>query len=110
MIRADVEEIAMEIKDYCKYVDMELTVWKAKLYDVMSRMDRMPTANKQRMYEEVNGLHIIIAELEDRIDKLRTECPISWQPEQEEIRVKFTELGGRYNDTAGVLFDYDFGG
>ena len=100
----------MEAKDYCKYADIELTVWKSKLYDVLRKMDQLPTANKQRVYEEVNGLHIVMTELEDRIDKLRTECPISWRPEQEQIQRRLSELTSRYNDTAGVLFDYDFGG
>lgn len=100
----------MEISDYCKGVDMELTLWKAKLYDVISRIERLPTGNKQRMYEQVNGFHIVMAELEDRIEKLRRECPTAWKPEQEEIRGKLSELNTRYNDTAGVLFDYDIGG
>jgi len=100
----------MEIKDYCKGVDIELTMWKARLYDVISKMDRLPTGNKQRMYEEVNGLHMVMADLDDRIDKLRTECPTSWQPEKEDIRGRLSSLSSRYNDTAGVLFDYDFGG
>lgn len=100
----------MEINDYCKSVNMELTMWKAKLYDVISKVDHLPTGDKQRMYEEVNGLHIIMAELEDRIEKLRTECPTEWKPVQEEISTKLAGLSSKYNDTAGVLFDYDFGG
>ncbi len=100
----------MELSDYCKGVDIELTMWKAKLYDVMSRMDRLPTGNKQRMYEEVNGLHILMSELEERIEKLRRECPTEWRPDQEEIRAKFSELNVKYNDTSGVLFDYNYGG
>lgn len=105
-----IREIVMEINDYCKNVDMELTMWKARLYDVISKIDRLPTGSKQRMYEEINGLHIVMSELEDRIGKLRTECPIEWRPAQEEIKVKLSGLSSRYNDTAGVLFDYDFGG
>ncbi len=104
------KEIVMEINDYCKNVNMELTVWKAKLYDVISKIERLPTSDKQRMYEEVNGLHIIMAELDERIEKLRTECPIEWKPAQEEIKVKLSSLSNKYNDTAGVLFDYDIGG
>lgn len=53
-------EVIMEVKDYCKNVDMELTVWKAKLYDVISKIEKLPTSDKQRMLEEVNGLHIVI--------------------------------------------------
>lgn len=100
----------MELSDYCKGVDIELTMWKAKLYDVLSRMDQLETGNKQRMYEQVNGLHILMSELEERIEKLRRECPTEWQPDQEEIRTKFSELGNKYNDAAGVAFDYDIGG
>lgn len=100
----------MEIYDYCKNVDMELTLWKAKLYDVISKIDRLPTGSKQRMYEEINGLHIVMTELEDRIKKLRTECPVEWNPVQEEINVRLSGLSSRYNDAAGVLFDYEFGG
>jgi hypothetical protein len=100
----------MEIYDYCKSVNMELTMWKARLYDVISKIEHLPTHDKQRMYEEVNGLHIIMSELEDRIERLRTECPTEWKPAQEEIKVKLSGLSNRYNDAAGVLFDYDFGG
>jgi len=100
----------MEVKDYCKNMDMELTLWKAKLYDVISKMDRLPTGDKQRMYEDVNGLHILMAELDDRIERLRTECPTEWSPGQSEIEAKFEELGIKYNDTSKELFDYDFGG
>lgn len=100
----------MEIKDYCKGVDMELTLWKARLYDVISKIDRLPTGNKQRMYEEVNGLHMVMADLDERIEKLRKECPTEWKPEKEDIRVRLSALSSRYNDTAGVLFDYDIGG
>jgi hypothetical protein len=103
-------EVVMEVKDYCKNVDMELTVWKAKLYDVISKIEKLPTSDKQRMLEEVNGLHIVMTELDERIDKLRTECPIAWKPEKEEIQGKFSELTTKYNSAAGVLFDYDFGG
>jgi len=100
----------METKDYCKYVDMELTVWKAKLYDVISKIEKLPTGDKQRMHEQVNGLHIVMADLDDRIDKLRTECPLEWRPDQKEIQVRLSELSSRYKDATGVLFDYDFGG
>jgi hypothetical protein len=51
-----------------------------------------------------------MAELDERIERLRKECPIAWNPEEKEIRSKFSELNTKYNDTAGVLFDYDIGG
>ena len=100
----------MEVKDYCKCVDAELVAWKAKIYDVMSKMDKLPTGDKQRMFEEINGLHIVMTELEDRVEKLRTECPLEWKPEQETIKARLADLSSRYNEAAGIFFDYSRGG
>jgi len=100
----------MEVKDYCKNVDIELTAWKAKLYNVIRRMDELPTGAKQRMFENVNGLHILMTELEDRIDSLRTSCPTEWNPVREEIKGKISGLGDKYEEAEGAFFDYDIGG
>lgn len=100
----------MEVRDYCNNVGMELTMWKAKLYDVINKMDRLPTGQKENMYENINGLHILMTELDDRLDELRTRCPTEWSPQREEIKIKLNNLSSRYNDAAHVLFDYEFGG
>ncbi len=102
------KENSMEVKDYCRNVEMELTLWKSKLYDVIRKMDEAATGDKEKMYEDINGLHILMTELEDRVDALRTSCPNEWRPEEEEIKVKFGQLQNRYKETA--KFDYDFGG
>ena len=100
----------MEIKDYCTNVGMELTLWKAKLYDVIRKMDQLPTGDKEEMFEHINGLHIIMTELDDRLNALQKECPLEWSPERKKINTTLKDLASRYNDTAGKLFDYDFGG
>ncbi len=100
----------MDVKDYCRNLDTELTTWKAKLYDVTRQMDNLSTGDKQRMYEQVNGLHIVMTELEERLDQLRTSCPTDWSPEREEINVKLTDLGNKYEAAAHEFFDYDIGG
>lgn len=104
------KEKIMEVKDYCRNVEMELTSWKSKLYDIIRKMDSAPTGNKEKIYEDINGLHILMTELEDRLDNLRTSCPTEWSPEEKEIRVKLSDLENRYKDASKVLFDYDFGG
>ena len=89
----------MDVKDYCRNVDTELTAWKAKLYNVMRQMDKLPTGDKQRMYEKVNGLNIVMTELDDRLDQLRTACPTEWSPARKEIKGKMTDLGRRLSDS-----------
>lgn len=62
------------------------------------------------MYEKVNGLHIIMTELDERLDQLRTSCPADWSPVREEIKSKVGDLGTRYEEASKELFDYDIGG
>lgn len=100
----------MEVKDYCKNVEMELTAWKAKIYEVIRKIDKMPTRDKEKMFDHIEGFHMIMTELDDRVDQLRTECPSEWSPQQEEIKVKIQELNDKFNQTEGVMHDYDFGG
>jgi hypothetical protein len=94
----------MDVKDYCKNVDIELNAWRAKLYNVMRQMDDLPTGDKQRMYEKVNGLHIIVTELDERIDQLRTKCPTEWTPEKSEIKGKISDLEEQYNEVDSFFY------
>jgi len=100
----------MELKDYCRNVEIELTLWKSRLDDVIRKMDQASTGEKEKMYENINGLHILLSELEERVDNLRLSCPTEWQPDEDEIKVKLGNLEGRYKEASNVLFDYDFGG
>jgi len=100
----------MDVKDYCRNVDIELNAWKAKLYNIIRRMENLSTGDKQRMYGNVNDLHIMMTELDDRIDSLRTACPTEWNPVRKEIKGKISDLGDKYEEAEGALFDYDIGG
>ena len=100
----------MEVKEYCKNVDIELTSWKAKLYDVIRKLDAMPSGHKEKVLSEIEGFHILMGELDERIEQLRSECPTEWSPSREEIKVKLDNLSSKFNDAEGILFDYDFGG
>lgn len=101
---------AMDVRDYCKNVDKELSQWRNKLDHIVHELDSMPTGIKQPLYETVNGLHILMTEMEDRIEQLRTECQISWEPETESPNPNIAGTSKRFKDTKDVHFDYDFGG
>lgn len=100
----------MELKDYCKNVDKELSQWQNKLHHIVNEFDSMPTSSKQGVYETVNGLHIMMTELDDRIEQLRTSCAVSWEPESEEATPTISGTSKRFKDADEVHFDYDFGG
>ncbi|MGW8195759.1 MAG: hypothetical protein ACWGOX_15995 [Desulforhopalus sp.] len=100
----------MEIHDYCKNVNTELTEWKSRLHDVVAKMDHLPTGDKQKIFEEINGLHIILTELEERIERLNTSCPTEWQPGEERGSNNLSGASSRFNDKSDIRFDYDYGG
>jgi hypothetical protein len=75
----------MDVKSYCDSLSIELTGWKAKVYDIVRKLDKMSSGDKEKVIPEVNELHMIIEELDDRIDLLEKECPTEWEPERIEL-------------------------
>ncbi|MFC1844255.1 hypothetical protein ACFLZ5_05640 [Thermodesulfobacteriota bacterium] len=94
----------MDVKDYCKNVDIELNAWRAKLYNVMRQMDELPEADKQKVHEQVDGLHTIVHDLDERIDQLRTSCPTEWAPQKTEIKGKIGTLEKQYDEIDSYFY------
>lgn len=101
----------MEVKDYCRNMEMELTGWKAKLYDVIRKFDQLSTGEKEEAYKDVNDLNILMTEMEERLDTLHNSCPTDWTPAAEkEFEGKLGALENQYKKLAESKFDYEFGG
>jgi hypothetical protein len=94
----------MNVKDYCKNVDIELNAWRAKLYNVMRQMDGLPETDKQKVHDQVAGLHTIVHQLDERIDQLRTSCPTEWAPERSEIKEKITAMEEQYDEVDSFFY------
>ncbi len=100
----------MKLNDYCGNLAIELTGWKAKMYDVVQKFDKMPTGKKEKVVGEINELHMIIETLSDRIDKLQKECPTSWEPEKAEIAGNVKYMRDKLDNAMNQLAVGDFGG
>ena len=99
-----------DVQNYCDNVVAELSVWKAKIYDVVRKIDKLSSGDKAKVGDQVNDLHMFIEELENRIDRLRRECPMDWKPDQIEMESKFDHLKGKYNDIHANFSPGDIGG
>ncbi|MHC1728604.1 MAG: hypothetical protein AB9866_21810 [Syntrophobacteraceae bacterium] len=99
-----------EVQNYCDNVVAELSVWKAKAYDVVRKIDKVSSGDKAKMNEQVNDLHIFIEEIENRIARLRSECPTDWKSDQIEMETKFGHLKGVFNDLHANYSPGDIGG
>ena len=92
----------MEIKDYCSNVDMELTLWKAKIFDALRKADRLGSAELEKILPNIQDLKMVVTELEDRIHQLRVEYPLEWKPIRDEIE----GVKGNLTNTYDEVIDY----
>ncbi len=89
----------MDVKDFCSSMQAELTSWKARLFDIAVKADNLGTQEKGKVWERFNDMKILIADLEDKIETLRTECPSEWSPQKKEIESTTQDVRSRYEDT-----------
>ena len=93
----------MDAKDYCNSMAAELTAWKAKLFDVIARTDKMGTAEKDKVFEYFGEMKIVIQDLEDKIESLRTECPSDWSPQKKVIEDAHVDMRSKYEETLDYI-------
>jgi hypothetical protein len=93
----------MDVMDYCKGMEMELTTWKAKLYDLTRRVDKLGTAEKEKVLANVEDLHMLVTEMSDRVEQLRNECPTEWDPQKKEIDDASVDMRGKYTETMDYI-------
>ena len=86
----------MELRDYCRNVQIELSGWQAKVKQVVRRLEQVDTVQRSKVVSQVNDLHIILEELEQRVSQLEKECATEWHPGREEIQNKLQSLGYKW--------------
>ncbi len=64
----------MKALDCCKTMEMELTGWKAMVYDIVRVMDKLPGGEKEKIISNIQDIHILVEEMDDRIDEIREMC------------------------------------
>lgn len=89
----------MDVQDYCKGLETEMTAWKAKLYDVMRKVDTLGSAEKEKVLPNIEDLQMLLEEMSDRVGTLKTECPSDWSPIKEEIEGGTIDMRGKYEET-----------
>jgi hypothetical protein len=93
----------MDVQDYCSGVRTELTAWKAKLYDLTRRAEKLDGDVKQKVLYNLQDFNMFITDMEDRIRQLETECPTEWSPVKKEIDNAHVNMRGKYEDTMDAI-------
>ena len=93
----------MDVKDFCSGMEMELTAWKAKMYDAMRKIDKLGSAEREKVLMNLQDLNMIMDDMAQRVEQLRTECPSDWSPVKKEIEQGTVDMRGKYEDTMEAI-------
>ena len=96
----------MEVKDYCKAIDVELYSWKAKMYDMVRKVDKLRGSGKERVASQVEELHQHISDMERIIEQLQTECPVEFGPQKKQIEESTQGMKEKYEDAMAAVFQF----
>jgi hypothetical protein len=55
-------------------MEAELTAWKANVYDIVRKMEGLTANDREKILPNIEDLHMLIAEMDDRIDQIRINC------------------------------------
>lgn len=75
----------MDIRNYCDSMYAELSGMKARIYDILRIIERMPREEQAKIRPQTEELHIMVGDLSRRIDRLMQECPADWSKVKMEI-------------------------
>lgn len=96
----------MDVLDYCKGMEMELTAWKAKLYDLTRKVDKLGTAEREKILPNIEDLHMFVVEMSERIEQLKNECPTQWTPQKKDIDKGTVDMRAKYEETMEYIGKY----
>ena len=96
----------MKVKDYCRSVEVELYGWKAKMYDMVRKVDKLRGSEKERIASQVEELHKHIEDMERIIDHLQTECPVEFGPQKKQIEESSEGMKKKYDDAMSAVLQF----
>ncbi|MDH4321260.1 MAG: hypothetical protein OEV73_07145 [Desulfobulbaceae bacterium] len=100
----------MATRAYCEHVAPELAVWSKRLHTLSEKIDRMPSIEKHHLLPQIEELHIIMTELDDRLMDMTSACSTIDTSLTSDDRFPSAYDAAHSNQKKGVSFDYDFGG
>lgn len=105
----------MKAMNCCKTMEAELTAWKANVYDIVRSIEKLPGGAKDKILPNIEDLHMLIAEMDDRIDQIREDCTPETgiediRAEREAFDVDISKLRVSADEAMNVLGAGNFGG
>jgi hypothetical protein len=99
----------MDPKSYCDTVNHELTAWKAKIYDVIARSEKLPQKGQKRVAPVITELNAAVEDLNVSLDRLARECPADFGPQRQQIKGRVTDVKKAWKKAWGILGEKEYG-
>jgi hypothetical protein len=96
----------MDVKDYCHSIEIELNGWKAKMYNMVRKVDKLRGADKDNLSAQVGDLHKQIEDIERIVNTLQTECPADFSPQKKEVDDTQAEMKQKYEDAMAAVLQF----
>jgi hypothetical protein len=96
----------MDVKDYCHSIEIELNGWKAKMYNMIRKVDKLRGADKEKLAAQVEDLHKHIEDIERIVNMLQTECPADFGPQKKEIDASQSDMKKKYEDAMAAVLQF----
>ena len=105
----------MKARNCCKTMEMELTAWKAIVYDIARKFDKLPGGDKEKILPNIEDLHILVEELDQRIEDIRDSCTPETgmddiKTEREQFNYTLSDVRVKAEDAMKIVSGGDFGG
>ena len=105
----------MKALNCCKTMEMELTGWKAIVYDIARKMEKLPGGSREKILPNIEDLHILIEEMDQRIDQIRENCTPGTgiddiQTERQAFNASLATLRGNAENAMALLGAGNLGG
>ena len=95
----------MDIETFCTYMKDEMTVWKAKTYDLIRKVEKMPTDSDGNRAISMDEMGAIFDKIEQTIGKLEKECPANWDREKVELDQMICDIRERWSEASAASPD-----
>jgi len=105
----------MKARNCCKTMEMELTAWKAIVYDIARKMTKSSAPANADLNALIGDLHIMIEEMDARVEDIRQKCTPETglediASEREAYDHTLVTVRMKANEAMQVLGAGDFGG
>ena len=96
----------MDAKNYCRTIEVELYGWKAKMYDMVRKVEKLRSSDKEKIAAQVEQLHRHIEDMEHLIDQLQTECPVEFDSEKKQIDQTTAGMKEKYEEAMSAVLQF----